>query len=67
MAFTSDDLVAIEKALKSGTKKVKYADKEVEYQSIDDLLKVRDLIRLELGQTSRLSVVYPILNKGLEP
>lgn len=50
MAFTEDDLLALERAIKSGKRRVAYADRVVEFQSIGDMLKARDAIRSELGQ-----------------
>lgn len=52
MAFTADDLTAIDTAIKSGHRKVKYRDREVEYRSLDEMKAVRDLIRDELGERS---------------
>jgi hypothetical protein len=47
--FTCDDLKAIENALAKGVKTVKYVDKEVTYRSVDEMLKIRDLMRQCLG------------------
>lgn len=44
MAFTSDDLDAIERAIATGELRVSYADRTVEYRSMDELLKARQLI-----------------------
>lgn len=52
MAFTETQLEAIEKAIAEGTLRVKYENKEVEYRSLDEMLKVRDLIRKDLGIVS---------------
>lgn len=52
MAFTASDLDAIDTAIKSGHRKVKYKDREVEYRSLEEMRAVRDLIRDELGQRS---------------
>lgn len=50
MSFTTDDLTAINNAVKSGALSVRYADgRAVTYQSLADLLRVRDLIRADLG------------------
>lgn len=51
MSFTTDDLTAITSAIASGAMSVRYADgRSVTYQSIDAMLRVRDLIRADLGQ-----------------
>lgn len=47
--FTQEDLVAIEQALVKGVRIVKYVDKEVTYRSVDEMLKIRDMIRQCLG------------------
>lgn len=49
MAWTSTDLQELEKAIASGTLSVKYSDKTVQYRSLEEMLKIRDLIRKELG------------------
>lgn len=67
MAFTQSQLDAIESAIGDGTLTVKYADKEVTYRSLNEMLRIRDLIKQSLGQTSSsASRVYPITSKGLE-
>lgn len=48
-AFTQEMLTALESAIAEGARKVKYQDKEIEYRSLDEMMKVRDLIRRELG------------------
>lgn len=50
MTWTTDDLTAIETAIKSGTLRVKYADREVQYRSLGELVRIRDMIRDDLGQ-----------------
>jgi len=47
--FTCEDLQAIENALAKGVKTVKYVDKEITYRSLDEMLKIRDLMRSCLG------------------
>jgi len=49
MAFTVDQLDALEEAIASGSLVVKYADKSRTYRSLDDLLKLRAIIRRALG------------------
>jgi hypothetical protein len=45
MPFTSLDLAAIDKAIASGELRVRFADREVLYRSVDELLKARDVIK----------------------
>ena len=49
MAWTQTDLDALEAAIKEGVEEVKYSDKTVRYRSLADMMKIRDLIRSELG------------------
>lgn len=48
MAWAQTDLDAIEAAISTGAKRVRYQTHEVEYHSVADMLKVRDLIKGEL-------------------
>lgn len=66
MAYSQTDLDAIEEAIASGALKVKYADKEVTYRSLDEMMKVRDLIRRKLGATSISGNLNPVYSKGLD-
>ena len=65
--FTCDDLKAIENALAKGVKTVKYVDKEITYRSVDDMLKIRNLMRqcLGIGNNSRGTRRVAQFNKAL--
>lgn len=52
MNFTQSDLKEIERAIASGRKKVKFNDSEIEYRSIEEMLKIRDLIKKSLENAS---------------
>ncbi|WP_186169797.1 phage head-tail joining protein [Burkholderia gladioli] len=52
MAFTQGQLAAIEAALASGTLTVEYNGKRVTYQTVSELMRVRDLIKNDLQQQS---------------
>lgn len=62
MAFTQQDLEAVERAIARGEKIVRYADRNVEYREIDELLRARDEIRSSLaaaaGPRSRIVRLY---------
>ncbi len=47
--YTFEQLNALEKAIGEGVLRVKYSDKEIEYRSMDELLKARDHIARVLG------------------
>lgn len=70
MAWTSDDLVVLEKAIATGATSVEYADKKVQYRSLEEMLKVRDMIRDELGlngeDPSNAGRKYASFSKGLK-
>lgn len=49
MAYTAADLTTIERAIASGSRRVRFADQEVEYRSLDELMKARDEIKAALS------------------
>ena len=53
MNFTQDDLKSLEKAIVGGTLTVRYSDKNITYRSLDEMMRIRDLVRNELGLTTR--------------
>jgi hypothetical protein len=60
MAFSQAQLDALEAAIASGTLEVRTGDKSVRYHSLDEMIKLRDVIRNQLNadaqtQTSRAS------------
>lgn len=66
MAWTTEQLAAVEEAISFGATRVKYADREVQYNSLSDLLRLRDRMRQDLGladgsQNRR----YATFSKGL--
>jgi hypothetical protein len=66
MSFTAEDLAAIERALAEGTVRVRYADREVTYRSVDELVRLRNLIAGEIKSTgSGIAAHYPTFSKGL--
>lgn len=66
-AWTTDDLAILEKAIAQGTLRVQYADKLIEYRSLNDMLRTLDLIRKDLGIVSKnAGRKYAEHSKGLE-
>lgn len=66
MAWTTEQLAAVEEAIASGANRVKYADREVTYNSLDDLLRLRDRMRREMGLADgSQSRRYASFSKGL--
>lgn len=66
MAFTLSQLTALEAAIAQGTTRVKYENKEVEYRSLEEMMKLRDLIRSELGLTKKSQRLYASHDKALK-
>ena len=50
MAFTSADLVNIDAAIATGQRRVRLGNREIEYQSMEQMLKARDKIQLEINK-----------------
>lgn len=66
MAWTLDQLQALESAISQGAMRVKYADHEVQYRSLDEMLRLRDMMRRDLGLSdTRRDSMYPTFSKGL--
>lgn len=47
--FTFEALQALESAILQGVQVVKYTDKEIQYRSLDEMLRIRDLLRKKLN------------------
>lgn len=66
MSFTIEQLTVLEEAIAQGATSVKYQDKEVHYQSLHDMLMLRDLMRRSLNISNAESTrVYSRFDKGL--
>ena len=63
--FTEAGLAAIEEAIADGILEVRYDDKWVKYRSLDEMLRIRDLIRSRLGSGTR-SRKYFTTQRGYE-
>ncbi|WP_163833370.1 phage head-tail joining protein [Spartinivicinus ruber] len=53
MSFTATDLDAINEAIAGGELRVKFKDREVEYRSMDELIKARRLIQRALASNQK--------------
>ena len=49
MAYTDSDLQALERAIATGERMVQFADRSVEYRSIDELIRARDEVRRSIA------------------
>lgn len=66
MAWTTDQLAAVEEAIATGALRVKYIDREIQYQSTSELLRLRDRMRIALGLADPTqSRKYGSFSKGL--
>lgn len=70
MAFTTAQLASLEKAIAQGARRVRYqtedGERQVDYQSLDQMLRVRRIMRKALGlSTGRGRSSYASFNKGL--
>lgn len=65
-SFTYKQLEALEKAIADGAKRVEYDGKIIVYQSLDDMLRARDIIRKELGLAGNTTRLKAKFSKGLE-
>lgn len=65
---TQADLDKLEAAIFTGTRRVKYQDKEVEYNSIDDMKKARNLLimKLQTAKPLEITMVSPEYDGGFE-
>lgn len=68
MAWTTAQLKALEDAIANGSLVVQYGDKRVQYRSLDEMLKLREVMKRELygsaasGEAARVKTKY---SKGL--
>lgn len=70
MAYSINDLNTLDSAIAQGATLVKYADKEVQYRSLKEMLEIRNMIRDELGLNGpdprNKGRRYASFNKGLD-
>jgi hypothetical protein len=68
MAWTTAELAALNQAIAKGVTQVRYADRTVEYRSLDDMLRIRTLMTDELGLSTTSRSVMKTLgySKGIQ-
>lgn len=49
MAFSQDDLNALDEAIATGALEVQYTDKRIRYRSLEEMLKLRSYMERRLG------------------
>ncbi|MTI13353.1 phage head-tail joining protein [Sansalvadorimonas verongulae] len=63
MAFTQQQLNALEDAIAMGTLEVEYGDKKVKYRSLGEMMRIRDMMRMDIEKPQRARVAH--FSKGL--
>lgn len=63
-SWTQTDLDRICNAIAQGSLTVQYQDKRVTYRSLDEMLKIKQLIEQELGLKKKNGRVYAEHSKG---
>lgn len=48
-SWTVEDLKALESAIAQGVVRVEYSDKKITYRSLDEMIRIRNRIRKDLG------------------
>ncbi len=64
MAFTIGQLDALEAAIAQGARSVSYEGKSVTYSSLDEMLRIRAIIRAALGLSSPGETVFVAHDRG---
>lgn len=59
-------LDALEKSIYEGVLKVEYGDKKVEYRSLNEMVRIKDMLKAELGQ-GKPRRTYASFSKGTHP
>lgn len=63
--FTQDQYDRLCRAIAMGAKTVKYGDEEVTYNSMDEMLRLRDIIAADLGLGLPIVRVFAKTDRGL--
>lgn len=63
--WTLENLYKLEEAIIQGALIVKYSDKTIEYRSLDEMLKIRDIIKKQLGLVGKTTRLKAEFSKGL--
>lgn len=66
MAFTQEQLTALESSIALGALEVQYTDRKVKYHSLSEMMRLRDAMRAELGHSGagQIAASYPTFAKG---
>jgi hypothetical protein len=62
--YTQQDYEAISAAIAQGTRRVRIGDRDVEYRSLDEMLRIRGMMAKELNMARRPNRVVSSFSKG---
>lgn len=71
-SFTKANITALEQSIAKGVKKVKYSDKEIEYRSLTEMIKLLNYMKKACGIKKCGNGLFggkaktPIFDKGLD-
>lgn len=66
MAWTEQELTALETAYKSGIKRVQFKDRSTEYRDLNELKQVLEEARKSLSNQKRKPHFYTSYNRGYQ-
>lgn len=66
MAWTQQELESLEKAYKSGIKRVQFKDRATEYRDLNELRQVLEEARRELNNTQRKPHFFTAYKRGYQ-
>lgn len=64
MAFTIEQYETLNAAIAQGALTVEYGDKKVQYRSLDEMIRIRNIIAQELGLTSKTNRKVAVFSKN---
>lgn len=65
--YTIEQYNALSEAISQGALRVRYGDKEVEYRSLDEMLKIKNLMENQLfGNKNPNNRTYATFSKGIK-
>lgn len=64
--YTIEQYNALCAAIADGTREVWYGDKRVAYRSLDEMLRIKNMMEQQLGLNQKPTRVYAEFDKGLK-
>lgn len=65
MAWSEADIAALEAAIKQGTVRVKFSDREITYRSLSEMMRLRDMMIAEVrGKAAPKSHTFSDYDRG---